>query len=213
MLILRNIILFLDVFNKISYKFRDNYTQRESSMLHTIKKVSFLWALALTLTFGHATLAMDEQDARDTTGAPVSSSSASSTQTMDDLIAQDPIKKFAFQAKNLAEESKNECPCVMCSCFSMKSNALWELVKDADTASPEVKEHMMAYANHDHAFDRLSQDMQTWLSEQGYRTGSDAPLGLLDILFGMMLLNSQTGPNLIKIYVPKDFFDDEDSSK
>lgn len=142
-------------------------------MFKTVKNMTFLWALGLTLVAPQASFAADDQGENPTQQAssPAMSHVTQTQSTLDDVASQDPIKNFATQAK--AEADSTICPCIGCKCFTSGTQQLWNALNDVNPSPAALQILMSRYANHDHNFNRLTPTLQSWLTEQGYRTESD----------------------------------------
>jgi hypothetical protein len=136
-----------------------------------ISSIKFAVMLALGLLGGQVDSHAMEQAPNNSQNAPTLPTYRSQKVEVNNLIDQDEIKNFAYQAKRTAKEAAKECPCNGCSCYAKNAKNLWQAIRNEnDTSSQEVKNLIEKFATHHHVATRLSQDFTTWLNLKGYQT-------------------------------------------
>ncbi len=174
-------------------------------MFNSLKNLYIVLAIGLFLN--QSTMAMDNdapQEPKSTAQTALPTTYQSEDSAINELIAKDPIKNFAFQAMKSSETA--DCACQKCTCYKLSSVRLWNDVRDAEnTASSQIKDLFTQYANHNCSFTRLPQTMQTWLQENGYRTAPIAQpmrISTLDLMLAIMDLvttQSEGTPGIVNL--------------
>lgn len=138
-------------------------------MLKNIKNTAFMMLLGLGLMASQTTFAADDLSDNGTalsseTSLPTNYRSGRSK--INDLIDQDPLKNFVFQAWNGARAQHNKCGCDDCYNYRKEAKELWGHIRDANTSTLKVTLLIHNFVNS--AEQMLSPEMKQWISKQGF---------------------------------------------
>lgn len=156
-------------------------------MLKTIKNLSFVMLFGFSLMSPQAAFSMDAQSDKNagSSGTSLPTAYRSTKVATNELLDQDPIKNFAYQAKGQAKESK--CKCTECDKHFNDAKSLWKSIRNADTSSPETKTLVQNFINE--AKFRLSPEMKNWISSKGFTVQASEPLRFNSFISLLALLS------------------------
>jgi hypothetical protein len=172
-------------------------------MITLLKKTTFMLALGCGLILSQNTMAHEDGEGQEAaTPTTLSTNYTSKKAEVNDLIAQDSAKNFAYQVKRHAKENSQTCPCPSCGHYLEEAKKLWSNIRNADTNTEEAKGYFKAFANCEKSVSRLPQGFSAWLKEHGYEVttptitlslGGGMPIGLNDFIMMMMMRDLLSG--------------------